>query len=117
LYRFPFLISHSYLNDVDDFRLFPLSDSPSITVDLTKALNALLGGGGVSLPAKTRDERRDGAKAIATTVSQLAKRGTSAPGKSPDTSIGDKGPQQGERPNLRRPRRFMRKISCKFRKT
>jgi len=32
----------------------------------------------VSFPAKTREERREGAKAIATTVSQLDNKGTNS---------------------------------------
>lgn len=102
-------LSHSCRNEFDNFRHFLPLPSASTTVERTNALRARRGGGGVSLPAKTLDERRDGAKAMATTVSQLAKNGTSArppPIVAIDSSDGMAEKQGAMPPNLRRPRRF-----------
>ena len=102
----PFLAAYSERSEAEAFRLF-LTVSPSVTVERTKVLNARRGGGGVSLPANTREERREGASAMATTVSQLASKGTSGPEKLPLLGSSGGCAQQGERPNFRRTRRFL----------
>lgn len=103
------VLSYSCRNELDNFRHFFPPPSISTTVERTNALRARRGGSGVSFPAKTRDERRDGANAMATTVSQLANNGTSA--RWPlivaiDSSDGMAEQQGAMPPNLRRSRRF-----------
>ena len=100
------MAAYSERSEAEAFRLF-LTVSPSVTVERTKVLNARRGGGGVSLPANTREERREGASAMATTVSQLASKGTSGPEKLPLLGSSGGCAQQGERPNFRRTRRFL----------